>query len=137
MRHQIDSEAGDHRLPFPLEQDSAELGAAGGEIVGPFDEQARGMARGDLVKRDRRDQGKCRGGRIARPEPDQGAGVKIAGRGDPEPALPALAGNLALRPQPDSFRRAVLRQCGDVVVGRAGRGQRADQNKEDAASSVA
>ena len=95
------------------------------------------MEAGDLVERNRGDESERRGRRVAGPEPDQGARMEIAGRGDPGPALASLAAGLPLRPQPDPFGGAEARQGGDVVVGRAGLGDRADQNKEDAASSVA
>ena len=53
------------------------------------------------------------------------------------PAVAPAPARLAFGAEPRAFGSAFARQSGEIVVGRAGLGDRADQNKEDAASSVA
>jgi hypothetical protein len=136
---EVDAEADDHRLAFPLEQDAGQLRPAGDEVVGPFDRDGRGGGKGlyRLVKRDGGDEGEAGRGRVAGAEPDKGAGVEIARRGDPRPALPALAAGLAPGAQPFAFRGAGAGKSGEIVVGRAGLADNADQKSDLAALAEA
>lgn len=134
---EIDAEADDHRVVLALEQYAGELGAIDEQVVGPFDPRARLMAGDRLVERDGGEQGQSRRGRVAGLEADQGRGVEVAGRRDPRPALPPFAAGLPLGAQPEALLRAVPRERGDVVIGRAGLGDGADQKSACAAFAAA
>jgi hypothetical protein len=89
------------------------------------------------VSAHRRREGQRRRGRVAGPEPDERARIEVAGRRLPGPAVPPLASGLALRPQPKALGRAGARELGEVVAGRAGLGDGADQKSALAAFMVA
>lgn len=136
-RCEVDAEADDHRLPFPLEQYAGHLGPVGEQIVGPFERKTGRERRGGFVESDRGDQSEGLRRRIAGARPDERAGVKIAFRGLPDPALAALAADLAAGAEPFAFGRAGAREGGDIVVGGARLGDEPDQKIADAAASVA
>ena len=85
---------------------------------------------------DRGDQGQSRRGRIAFAQPDQGAGVQIALGRVPFPPLAAPPPGLPPGAKPAAFGGAVAGERGEIVIGRAGLGDNADQNKALAALRV-
>lgn len=89
------------------------------------------------MQRHRRNQRQGRCGRVAGLKANDGAGVEIAGRGEPFPALPPLAAGLAIGAQPGAFGRAVAGERGEIVVGGARLCDGSDQNSELAADIVA
>ena len=137
MMREIDAEADDHRVILALEQDAGKLGAVDQQVVRPFDPGLRRIGRHHLVQRDRGDQRQRRRGRIVRPQADEGAGIEIAGRRQPRPALPALAAGLPLGAQPVPSAAPSRASAAQIVIGRAGLGDRADQKSEFAALIVA
>jgi hypothetical protein len=132
---EVDAEADDHRLPFPLEQDARQLRAGGEEVVGPFDADAdRGReGRSDFVEGDGGGERKGRRGRIAGTKADEGAGVEIARGRVPGPPLPALACGLPLGAKPAAFWGAGAGERGEIVVGRGRLGDGSDQKSALAA----
>jgi hypothetical protein len=89
------------------------------------------------VQGDRGGEGEARRRRIAGPQADEGAGVEVAGRRGPRPALPPLAAGLDVGAQPRAFGRAGAGEIGEIVVGRAGLDDGADQNSAPAALAEA
>ena len=134
---EIDAEADDDRLAFPLEQDAGELGAVRDQVVRPFEAKTGRVGGSGVVQGDGGDQRQSRRGRIVGAKPHQGARMEVAGRRFPLPPLPPLAAGLALGAQPEALAGAFARQRGEIVVGGAGFGDRADQNSTAAAARVA
>ncbi len=134
---EIGAKADDDRFLMPLQQDAGELGLPGDQIVRPFDRDPRSMERDRFVQGDRSEESQRRRGGIDGAQADKGGDVEIAGRGEPGPALPALAAGLAFGAQPGAFRGAFAGKRGKIVVGGTGFGDSADQNNALAATRVA
>ncbi len=79
-----------------------------------------------LMERYGGDQGKGRRRRIGGPDPHERADVQIARRGRPDPALAPLAAALPLGAQPETLGRSGRGARDQVVIGRAGFGDRFD-----------
>jgi hypothetical protein len=134
---EVDAEAGDHRLPFPLEQDAGDLGPVGEQVVGPFERETGCELRCRFMKGDRRRQRESVRGRITRSRADKRARVEIAFRRFPGPALTPLAPDLAAGAKPFALGSAGARERGDIVVCGARLGDEPDQKIAAAAASVA
>lgn len=91
------------------------------------------MRCGDIVQRDCGDQCQRGRGRIVGEDADERAGIKVAGRRLPAPALPPAPAGLAVGAQPQSLARSLGGERGDIVVGGPGLGDRADQKSALAA----
>jgi len=137
MMSEVDAEAGDHRVALALKQDAGELGAANQKIVGPFDADSRYIRCDDVMERDGGDECQRRSRRVSGAKADDRAGVEVTRRGEPRPALPALAASLAIGAQPAAFGRTIASENGEIVVGGACLCDGADQNSELAADIVA
>ena len=137
MMREVDAEADHHRIVGALEQDARQLGAVEQQVVGPFDRTGAVAASPAQIRRpppasaDRRDQRQRRGGRIARAQPDQRAGVEIAGRRRPTPRPAARAPRSAARRAATGPRLAPgARQREHIGIGRSRLRDGADRRSE-------
>jgi hypothetical protein len=125
-RSQIDSEADDHPIAAPLEQNAGEFLAEKKKIVRPFEHHCltgqRAVDR--LDQRETRRERQGRRLRIAGAKLDERASMEIPARRLPGPPLPALARFLFERDQPLAL--ACCKIGNQVGIGRAGALDEAD-----------
>ena len=136
---EIDPEADDDPVAAALEQDARELLAGEHQIVGPFEHQrlrrAPRTSTASISARPAASDRVC-GGRIVRPQPDQGAAEEIALRRHPFRPCRPLPASCCQRDQPVAFDRVWIGK--QVGIGRAGALDDPDaaQNSDPAARSV-
>ena len=132
----------DHRArALALEQQSAELGTAEKDVVGPLQHElarSRQVGQHGLVNRQRGDERQRGRRRVLVRKVDHGRAHEVARRVEPPAALPALARGLPRGDEPVAFGHMLaLRQARyEIGVGGAGFGYEVDQAARNSAAAA-